>query len=86
MGSKPRRSIATAGHGGVGINQGLVDREWSPKETKPRPRPRLRCTIGNGVATLVVARWTGELDRERLQQGLRAETPEEAEQTELLAA
>ena len=27
--------------------------------------------IGNGVATLVVARWEGELDRETLQQQLR---------------
>jgi aerobic C4-dicarboxylate transport protein len=26
--------------------------------------------IGNGVATVVVARWEGELDREKLQQGL----------------
>jgi aerobic C4-dicarboxylate transport protein len=26
--------------------------------------------IGNGVATLVVARWEGELDREQLQRSL----------------
>jgi aerobic C4-dicarboxylate transport protein len=26
--------------------------------------------VGNGVATLVVAKWTGDLDMQRLQQGL----------------
>jgi len=26
--------------------------------------------VGNGVATLVVAKWTGDLDMERLTQGL----------------
>ncbi|HSU14729.1 dicarboxylate/amino acid:cation symporter [Longimicrobium sp.] len=43
-------------------------------------------TVGNGVATLVVARWCGELDRERLHDGLHGETREEAEEPEKLAA
>ena len=43
-------------------------------------------TVGNGVATLVVARWCGELDRSRLHDGLHAETREEAEEPEALAA
>jgi aerobic C4-dicarboxylate transport protein len=30
--------------------------------------------VGNGVATLVVARWEGALDRERLRQVLHGET------------
>ena len=30
--------------------------------------------IGNGVATLVVARWTGDLDRERMTKELNGET------------
>ncbi|MBV9108587.1 MAG: dicarboxylate/amino acid:cation symporter, partial [Gemmatimonadetes bacterium] len=34
-------------------------------------------TVGNGVATLVVARWCGDLDVQRLQAGLRRETVEE---------
>ncbi|KAF1048889.1 MAG: Aerobic C4-dicarboxylate transport protein [Herbaspirillum frisingense] len=35
-------------------------------------------TIGNGVATLVVAKWSGELDNKRLQAALNNETIEEA--------
>ncbi|MBB5393400.1 MULTISPECIES: dicarboxylate/amino acid:cation symporter [unclassified Herbaspirillum] len=35
-------------------------------------------TIGNGVATLVVAKWSGELDEKRLQAALNNETNEEA--------
>ena len=38
--------------------------------------------VGNGVATLVIARWTGDLDRERLQQQLNGETDLDAEQPE----
>ncbi|ABM36299.1 dicarboxylate/amino acid:cation symporter [Polaromonas naphthalenivorans] len=38
--------------------------------------------IGNGVATLVVAKWTNELDMERLQAGLNNETWEEAQEPE----
>jgi aerobic C4-dicarboxylate transport protein len=38
--------------------------------------------VGNGVATIVVARWTGDLDRERLQQQLAAETPVDADEPE----
>lgn len=40
--------------------------------------------IGNGVATLVVAKWTGDLDMERLQKGLNQETWEEAQEPEVL--
>jgi aerobic C4-dicarboxylate transport protein len=35
-------------------------------------------TIGNGVATLVVAKWSGELDTKRLNAVLNNETVEEA--------
>ena len=35
--------------------------------------------IGNGVATLVVARWTGDLDREQLRRRLKGEAPESVE-------
>jgi aerobic C4-dicarboxylate transport protein len=35
--------------------------------------------VGNGVATLVVAKWTGDLDMQRLQDGLNNATPEETE-------
>ncbi|WP_050467627.1 dicarboxylate/amino acid:cation symporter [Herbaspirillum chlorophenolicum] len=35
-------------------------------------------TVGNGVATLVVAKWSGELDEKRLQAVLNNETSEEA--------
>jgi aerobic C4-dicarboxylate transport protein len=38
--------------------------------------------IGNGVATVVVAKWTGELDEQRLQRILSTETAEEAEEPE----
>jgi len=35
--------------------------------------------IGNGVATLVVARWTGDLDVEKMQRGLHQLTPQPVE-------
>jgi aerobic C4-dicarboxylate transport protein len=38
--------------------------------------------IGNGVATLVVAKWTGDLDMERLQAQLDHEGPAEADEPE----
>ena len=40
--------------------------------------------VGNGVATLVVAKWTGDLDVERLNAGLNHETWEEAQEPEFL--
>ncbi|MDD2608587.1 MAG: dicarboxylate/amino acid:cation symporter [Giesbergeria sp.] len=40
--------------------------------------------VGNGVATLVVAKWTGDLDMQRLQQGLDAPTLVEAQEPEVL--
>jgi aerobic C4-dicarboxylate transport protein len=40
--------------------------------------------VGNGVATLVVAKWTGDLDMERLTQGLANPTTIEAQEPELL--
>ncbi|NMM06911.1 dicarboxylate/amino acid:cation symporter [Polaromonas sp.] len=40
--------------------------------------------IGNGVATLVVAKWTNELDTERLQAALNNETWVEAQEPEIL--
>ncbi|RUP32964.1 MAG: dicarboxylate/amino acid:cation symporter [Curvibacter sp.] len=40
--------------------------------------------VGNGVATLVVARWTGDLDLQRLQAGLDNETWQEADAPEVL--
>jgi aerobic C4-dicarboxylate transport protein len=40
--------------------------------------------IGNGVATIVVAKWTDELDMERLQAGLNNETWVEAQEPEEL--
>ncbi len=40
--------------------------------------------IGNGVATLVVAKWTGDLDVERMNAGLNNETSEEAQEPEVL--
>ncbi len=40
--------------------------------------------IGNGVATLVVAKWTNELDTERLQAALNNETWEEAQEPEMV--
>ncbi len=38
--------------------------------------------VGNGVATVVVAKWTGDLDTERLRRTLDGETAEEAEEPE----
>ena len=40
--------------------------------------------VGNGVATIVVAKWTGELDTARLQAGLDGETWVEANAPEEL--
>jgi aerobic C4-dicarboxylate transport protein len=40
--------------------------------------------VGNGVATLVVAKWTGELDTKRLHAGLHNETWAEADEPEML--
>jgi aerobic C4-dicarboxylate transport protein len=40
--------------------------------------------IGNGVATLVVAKWTGDLDMKRLQAGLNNESWVEAQEPEVL--
>jgi len=40
--------------------------------------------VGNGVATLVVAKWTHELDMDRLKAGLNNETWEEAQEPEIL--
>jgi len=39
-------------------------------------------TVGNGVATLVVARWCGELDTARMTRGLTRETAQEADHPE----
>jgi aerobic C4-dicarboxylate transport protein len=38
--------------------------------------------VGNGVATVVVAKWTGDLDRERVRRVLNGETAEEGEEPE----
>jgi len=38
--------------------------------------------IGNGVATVVVGKWVGELDMKRMQKVLNKESPEEAEEPE----
>ena len=40
--------------------------------------------VGNGVATIVVAKWTGELDVKRLNAGLNNETWIEANEPELM--
>jgi aerobic C4-dicarboxylate transport protein len=40
--------------------------------------------VGNGVATLVVAKWTGDLDMQRLNQGLAHPTAQEADEPELI--
>jgi aerobic C4-dicarboxylate transport protein len=40
--------------------------------------------IGNGVATVVVARWTGDLDAERMRRHLDRETALEADEPEVL--
>ena len=42
--------------------------------------------IGNGVATLVVAKWTNELDEKRLQAVLNNETVDEAQNPEVIEA
>ena len=42
--------------------------------------------VGNGVATLVVARWCHELDVPRMQEHLKHETPVEADEPEALVA
>jgi aerobic C4-dicarboxylate transport protein len=42
--------------------------------------------VGNGVATLVVAKWTGELDVDRMNAGLNNETWIEADAPEVLSA
>jgi len=38
--------------------------------------------IGNGVATVVVAKWTGELDVDTMRRRLDGETDEEADEPE----
>ncbi|HET7464645.1 MAG TPA: dicarboxylate/amino acid:cation symporter [Longimicrobium sp.] len=43
-------------------------------------------TVGNGVATLVVARWCGELDTARMRRHLGAETRAEGDRPEVLVA
>ncbi len=40
--------------------------------------------VGNGVATLVVAKWTGDLDMQRLHDGLNNATAEETETPEVI--
>jgi aerobic C4-dicarboxylate transport protein len=40
--------------------------------------------VGNGVATIVVAKWTGELDTQRLHAGLNNETAAEADDPEAM--
>ena len=40
--------------------------------------------VGNGVATLVVAKWTGDLDMDKLNHGLNNPSPEEADEPELI--
>ena len=40
--------------------------------------------VGNGVATLVVAKWTGDLDTQRLQQGLAHPTEQESQEPEAI--
>ena len=44
--------------------------------------PALINLIGNGVATVVVAKWTGDLDTARLQRQLDGETDIEADAPE----
>ena len=44
----------------------------------------LKNLIGNGAATLVVAKWTNELDMDRLRASLNNETWEEAQAPEVL--
>jgi aerobic C4-dicarboxylate transport protein len=40
--------------------------------------------VGNGVATLVVAKWTGDLDMDRLHQGLNQPTLTESQEPEAI--
>jgi aerobic C4-dicarboxylate transport protein len=40
--------------------------------------------VGNGVATLVVGKWTGDLDTAKMQRLLNNETPAEAEEPEVI--
>ena len=40
--------------------------------------------VGNGVATLVVAKWTGDLDMDKLDHGLNNPSPAEADEPELI--
>ncbi|MEJ8823591.1 dicarboxylate/amino acid:cation symporter [Variovorax humicola] len=40
--------------------------------------------IGNGVATLVVAKWTGDLDMQRMTQQLNQDSPAEADEPEMV--
>jgi aerobic C4-dicarboxylate transport protein len=40
--------------------------------------------VGNGVATMVVSRWEGELDKDRMSQVLNKETEAEAEEPEAI--
>lgn len=40
--------------------------------------------VGNGVATLVVAKWTGDLDMTRLHQGLDNPTTRESQEPEAI--
>jgi aerobic C4-dicarboxylate transport protein len=40
--------------------------------------------VGNGVATLVVAKWTGDLDMQRLNEGLAHPTAQEADDPEAI--
>jgi aerobic C4-dicarboxylate transport protein len=40
--------------------------------------------VGNGVATLVVAKWTGDLDMQRLHEGLNNPAPEELDAPEVI--
>jgi aerobic C4-dicarboxylate transport protein len=40
--------------------------------------------VGNGVATLVVAKWTGDLDMQRLHQGLDHPTLQESQEPEVI--
>jgi aerobic C4-dicarboxylate transport protein len=42
--------------------------------------------VGNGVATIVVAKWEGALDTERMRRKLSGETETEAEESDLIAA
>jgi aerobic C4-dicarboxylate transport protein len=69
-------SVGTVPVAGVALILG-VDRFMSEARA-------LTNLVGNGVATLVVAKWTGQLDMRRLQAGLNNETWVEAEAPEVL--